>query len=54
MSTIAATAAEIELSETIRDTAKTTPKLIATPNPTCQDIASSTPNPVAADLPPVN
>src|SRR6266581_1353191 len=50
---IAVNAASIELRETIRKIASTTPKIVAVPKPTGQDIASNTPSPVAADLPPV-
>src|SRR5450631_3147869 len=51
--TIAVNAASIELRETIRAIASTMPKTVAAPNPTGHDIASKTPSPVAADLPPV-
>ena len=54
MRTSAAKAAEIELSETMRDIASTAAKTIAAPSPTCHDMASGTPRPVAADFPPVN
>ena len=50
---IAANAASIELRDTIRETASTTAKTAAAPRPTGHDIASNTPSPVAADLPPV-
>src|ERR1700751_2802196 len=53
MRAIAVSAARIELRETIRKIASTTPKTAAAPRPTGQDIASNTPSPVAADLPPV-
>src|SRR5260221_13052544 len=53
MSAIAVNAASIELRETIRKIASTTAKTVAAPKPTGQDIASNTPSPVAADLPPV-
>src|SRR5258708_335606 len=53
MRAIAVNAASIEPRETIRKTATTTPKAVAAPKPTGQDIASNTPSPVAADLPPV-
>jgi hypothetical protein len=52
MSAIAVSAASIELKETIRDIASTRPKAATAPKPTGQDIASNTPSPVAADLPP--
>lgn len=51
--TTAVKAASIELRETIRAIASTMPKTAAAPNPTGHDIASNTPSPVAADLPPV-
>lgn len=50
----AASAASIELCETIRDTSGTITKGIAAPNPTCQHTASNTPKPVAADFSPEN
>src|SRR6478672_11631002 len=53
MSAIAARAASIELSETIREMPSTAPKTVAAPKPTGQDSASNMPSPVAADLPPV-
>src|ERR1700742_1486159 len=53
MRAIAVNAASIELRETIRKIASTTPKTAAAPKPTGQDSASDTPSPVAADLPPV-
>src|SRR5258705_9202067 len=53
MRAIAVNAASIELRETTRKIASTTPKTAATPRPTGQEIASNTPSPVAADLPPV-
>src|SRR5215472_16758617 len=53
MRAIAVNAATIELRETIRKIASTTPTAVAAPKPTGQDIASNTPSPVAADLPPV-
>src|SRR5207302_4307895 len=53
MRAIAVNAASIELRETIRKIASTTPKTAAAPKPTGQEIASNTPSPVAADLPPV-
>src|SRR5438270_742112 len=53
MRAIAVNAASIEPTETIRTRASTTPNIAAAPNPTGQDIASNTPSPVAADLPPV-
>src|SRR5215813_6924093 len=52
MRAIAVNAASIELRETIRRIASTTPKTVAAPKPTGQEIASNTPSPVAADLPP--
>src|SRR5579871_4393901 len=52
MRAIAVNAASIEPRETIRKAASTTPKIPAAPKPTGQDIASNTPSPVAADLPP--
>lgn len=54
MKMTAATAEQMELSETIREISRTVQNMIATPKPTCHDIARSTPNPVAADFPPVN
>src|ERR1700676_4070197 len=51
--TIAVNAANIELRETSRAIATTMPKTVAAPNPPGHDIASNTPSPVAADLPPV-
>src|ERR1051325_850101 len=53
MRAIALKAARIELNETILKMASATPKTVAAPNATGQDIASNTPSPVAADLPPV-
>src|SRR5882757_6153399 len=53
MRAIAVDAASIELRETIRERASTTPKAAAALKPIGQDIASNTPSPVAADLPPV-
>src|SRR5258708_36988195 len=53
MRVIGANAASIELRDTIRKIASTTPKTVAAPKPTGQEIASNTPSPVAADLPPV-
>src|SRR5271154_1175213 len=53
MRAIAVNAASIEPRETIRKIASTAPKTAAAPKPTGQDIASNTPSPVAADLPPV-
>src|SRR5246500_2569766 len=53
MRAIAVNAASIEPRETIRKIASTMPKTAAAPKPTGQDIASNTPSPVAADLPPV-
>src|SRR5215470_10064719 len=53
MRAIAVNAASIELRKTIRKIASPTPKTVAAPKPTGQDIASNTPSPVAADLPPV-
>src|SRR6476469_6329443 len=50
---MAVTAASIELSETIRANASTMPKTAAVPSPTGHDIASNTPSPAAAHLPPV-
>src|SRR3954469_4916686 len=50
---IAARAPSIELRETIREIASRRPKTATAPRPTGQDIASRTPSPVAADLPPV-
>src|SRR5689334_14250416 len=50
---IAVNAASIELRETSRKIASVTTKTAAAPRPTGQDNASSTPSPVAADLPPV-
>src|SRR5689334_21202315 len=50
--TIAVNAPNIEPRDTIRETATTAPKTAAAPKPTGHDIASSTPRPVAADLPP--
>src|ERR1700758_678475 len=50
---IAVNAASIEPRETIRAMASTMPKTVAAPSPTGHDIASNTPSPVAADLPPV-
>src|SRR3546814_15289370 len=37
----------------MRETSSTVPNAAAAPSPTGQEIASSTPSPVAADLPPV-
>src|ERR1700675_1812192 len=53
MRAIAGNTASIELRETIRKIASTTPKIVAAPKPTGQDIASNTPSPGAAHLPPV-
>ena len=53
MRAIALNDASFELRETIRKGASTTPKTVAAPKPTGQEIASNTPSPVAADLPPV-
>src|SRR5579872_7498512 len=52
MSAIAVNAASIEPREAIRETASATPKTVRAPKPTGQVIASNTPSPVAADLPP--
>src|ERR1700730_7007339 len=52
MRAIAVNAASIEPRETIRKTASTTPKSNTAPKHTGQNIASNTPSPVAADLPP--
>lgn len=49
-STIAVKAASIELRDTMREMASTTPQTTAAPIPTGSEIANRTPSPVAADF----
>ena len=50
---VAVSAADSDASDTIRKAASMTPNAAVAPSPTGQEIASNTPSPVAADLPPV-